>query len=114
MQGISTNQILLGNVVITASGNTVYTNNSPVQAGNSALNTGIFNIPSGISTFSVTGLVLSSAPKGIISSVGRQSTGDLVMFNSPVWATATTSGFTNDLNGITDGSGYQLSYLLLF
>ena len=72
---------------------------------------GSYSIPSGVSTFSVA-YSAGGSPAQVIVSI-RRSSGSLDLYHVAVY-NVSSSGFTCDLNGITDTNGYVCDYLLMF
>lgn len=71
-----------------------------------------FNIPSGVSSGTITGLALPFFPGQVITTVLRNSGGQLM------WATVNNSsitqdGFSFDLSGVTDAADYVLDYIVI-
>lgn len=74
---------------------------------------GLYAIPAGVDSGTVTGLALPLTPRRVYPSV-RKPAGGFTMFANSVSGTLTTDGFQFNLSGQTDSTGYFLEYLILF
>lgn len=74
---------------------------------------GVFDIPNGADTVTVTGLNLSAVPRRVFPVVRKPSAG-FNLFATVVQDSITTGGFQVELSGETDSDQYKLEYLLIF
>lgn len=74
---------------------------------------GTWTIGNGVSTGTVTGLGLATAPRGIEATVLTPA-GGFVMAVTVDYSTITTDGFTFNLSGQTNTGTYRLFYTLIF
>lgn len=84
-----------------------------VGSGTPVSLTGIASIGNGADQGTVSGLNLLTAPRGVEISV-MVPTGGLNIFATVDIGSITTGGFTFNLSGVTDSSGYKMLYTLIF
>lgn len=95
----------------------IYASIAALSGGGTGVNpdsmSGIFSIGNGVATGTVTALNLPSVPRSIEATVLTPA-GGFVLAVSIDFSTITTDGFTFNLSGLTDQTGYKLSYTLTF
>lgn len=74
--------------------------------------TGAHAIGNGVSTETITGLALATAPTAALLTV-RSPAGGLVLVAISVVGSFSTDGFTFAMSGVTDSANYILDYILL-
>lgn len=74
---------------------------------------GTFAIPNAADNVTVTGLTLSSAPRGVVCTV-RKPAGGFNLVATVVDGSLTSTGFQVTFNGATDAANYKLDYFLIF
>ena len=81
------------------------------------LRVGVFAVPNGAASVTVTGLGLAIAPTrvwcGTLIKPAASGVGSLQIFAVPVETTFTADGFTASLSGHTDAAGYKLPYITM-